>query len=206
MSESYLAFAAATLALNLTPGPDMLYVIARSVAEGRRAGMVSALGIAAGCLVHALAVAVGMARLVAGAPAIYEAMRWAGAGYLVYLGALRLASARAAIGTPLVGRVGLGAVLRQGIITNVLNPKVALFFLAFLPQFADPGRGSVALQLLALGIAFNVSGTLVNMSVAAFASGAGRQAIVRWGSATWVERATGLVFMGLGVRLALGRL
>jgi len=141
------------------------------------------------------------------APAIYEILRWAGAGYLVYLGALRLARARATGegATPLVERVGLGAIFRQGIVTNVLNPKVALFFLAFLPQFVDPNRGSAALQLLALGIAFNVSGTLVNFTVAVLAGGARCQFIARWGTATWVERATGLVFIGLGLRLALGR-
>ena len=206
-STNLLVFMAATLALNLTPGPDMLYVIARSAGEGRASGVVSALGIAAGCIVHMLAVAFGVSSLLLAVPVAYDVVRYAGAAYLIYLGlrALLRPSARAgAAPTP----APLSAVFRQGVVTNVLNPKVALFFLAFLPQFVDPSRGSVAWQLLALGVMFNVSGTIVNLAVAVAASGA-----VRWGRARagtrgerWrrhAQRFTGAVFVGLGVRLAL---
>ena len=152
----------AGLALNLTPGPDMLYVAARGAAEGRRAGVVSALGIGAGTLVHITALALGLSALLAAVPLAYDAVRYAGAAYLVYLGVRALlarreegasvadapssgAGARRATEPPPPGR--LAALFRQGVVTNVLNPKVALFFLAFLPQFVDPARGSPAAPL-----------------------------------------------------------
>jgi threonine/homoserine/homoserine lactone efflux protein len=203
-------FMAATLALNLTPGPDMLYVIARSAGEGRAAGVVSALGIAAGCLVHTFAVALGLSSVLLAVPVAYDAVRYAGAAYLVYLGVRALVRPSAGGGAP-PAPAPLGAVFRQGVVTNVLNPKVALFFLAFLPQFVDPARGNVALYLVALGVLFNVSGTLVNLVVAVAASSAARAAGrweqghgVRVGArpARW-QRLTGVVFIGLGVRLAL---
>jgi threonine/homoserine/homoserine lactone efflux protein len=195
-------FCAATLALNLTPGPDMLYVITRSATEGRAAGIVSALGIATGCVVHTLLVAVGLAGLLAAVPAAFTAVRLVGAGYLMYLGVRRLLS-RPGPGPAALAPAPLAAVYRQGVLTNVLNPKVALFFLAFLPQFVDRTAGGVSLQLAALGTLFNVSGTIVNILVALAASGA-----VRWTqgpAAAWVNRASGLVFVGLGVRLAWKR-
>ena len=199
-------FLGATLALNVTPGPDMLYVIARSGAEGRRAGIVSALGIAAGTLVHTALVAFGLSRLLLAVPAAYDAVRLAGAAYLIFLGVRslgrpqRVAAPQEAAPPP----APLRAIFRQGVVTNVLNPKVALFFLAFLPQFVDATRGSAWLQLLALGLLFNVSGTIVNLVVAVLASRAAawsRRRSARAGAA--LQRLTGLIFVGLGVRLAL---
>lgn len=196
-------FLAATLALNLTPGPDMLYVITRSATEGRAAGIVSSFGIATGCVVHTIIVAVGLAGLLAAVPAAFTAVRFAGAGYLMYLGVRRML-ARPGLGPEVLPPAPLGTVYRQGVITNVLNPKVALFFLAFLPQFVDRSAGGVSLQLAGLGTLFNVSGTIVNVLVALAASGT-----VRWtrGSAIpeWAARASGLVFVALGVRLAWRR-
>ena len=200
-------FLAATLALNLTPGPDMLYVITRGATEGRAAGVVSALGIATGCVVHTLLVALGLAGLLAAVPTAFSVVRYAGAAYLIYLGIRRLLvrAGPAPVATP--APAPLRAVYRQGVITNVLNPKVALFFLAFLPQFVEPGSGPVGLQLALLGTAFNVSGTIVNLLVALVASGAAAWARrPEAGEATgWVQRASGLVFLGLGARLALAR-
>ena len=192
-------FLGATLALNLTPGPDMLYVITRSATEGRAAGIISSLGIATGCVVHTMIVAVGLAGLLAAA---FMAVRLTGAGYLVYLGVRRLFP-RPGPEPAVLAPARLGTVYRQGVITNLLNPKVALFFLAFLPQFVDRSAGAVSLQLAALGTLFNISGTVVNVLVAQAASGA-----VRWTqgpAAAWVSRASGLVFVGLGVRLAWKR-
>jgi threonine/homoserine/homoserine lactone efflux protein len=199
-----MLFMAATLALNLAPGPDMLYVSTRSLTQGRRAGVISALGIAAGSVAHTVAIASGLAALLGALPLAYEIVRFAGAAYLIWLGiqALRNRSGLAS-GKPLE-HASDWAIFRQGAITNVLNPKVALFFLAFLPQFVDPQRGSVALQLVVLGTLFNCSGTLVNIAVAYLASSAGRwlntsgraERIFRWLTAS--------VFIGLGLRLALG--
>lgn len=200
--HSLALFLAAGLALNLTPGPDMLYVAARSAAEGRAAGVASAFGIAAGTLVHIALVAGGLAALLAAVPVAYTAVRLAGAAYLVYLGVRSLVRP-AGLAERALTPASRWAVFRQGVVTNVLNPKVALFFLAFLPQFVDPARGSAALQVLALGLLFNTSGTLVNLVVALGTSGAAAGLRLSGRAARLLERATGALFIALGVRLAL---
>jgi threonine/homoserine/homoserine lactone efflux protein len=197
-------FVTAGLALNVTPGPDMLYVVARSTGEGRRAGIVSALGIAAGSLVHLALVVGGVAGLLLAVPAAYEVVRWAGAAYLVYLGVRSLmAASRAEDARP--APASLGAIFRQGVVTNVLNPKVAVFFLAFLPQFADPARGGVEAQLVFLGLLFNVTGTAVNVAVALAAARVGTWSRARGGAGAWLRRLPGAVFIALGLRLAFAR-
>ena len=198
-----LLFMTAALALNVTPGPDMLYVVARSVGEGRAAGIISSLGIAAGCLVHTFAVAFGLAGLLEAVPVAFDVVKWMGAVYLVWLGVRALRMRGAATGRTAVAPATRGAIFRQGMLTNVLNPKVALFFLAFLPQFVDPERGPVALQLISLGLLFNVSGTLVNILVAVLASGAGAWSRRRFGESPFMRRLTGVLFIALGLRLAL---
>ena len=195
-------FLAATLTLNVTPGPDMLYVIARSAAQGRRAGIVSALGIAGGTIVHTALVALGLSGLLLAVPIAFEIVKLAGAAYLMWLGARLLLRTGGTATVPRVSDAPVGAIFRQGVITNVLNPKVALFFLAFLPQFVDPRRGPIAVQIAALGLLFNVSGTLVNIAVALLVSRAGQWTRRRAGT-TVLERASGALFIGLGLRLAL---
>ena len=204
-STSLLLFLTAGLALNLTPGPDLLYVIARSSAEGTRAGVVSALGIAVGSLVHLSAVVLGLASLLEAVPLAYDVVRYTGAAYLIYLGARALLAPAEAEGSPTIQRASLGRVFRQGVVTNVLNPKVALFFAAFLPQFASPENGSVVAQLVTLGLLFNVSGTTVNLLVAYAAGRAGERVRSRLGPAAVWRRVTGTVFLLLGLRLALQR-
>lgn len=201
--DSFGVFMLATLALNLTPGPDMLYVLGRSVGQGRRAGVVSALGIGAGILVHMTAVALGLSAVLREVPAAYEAIRYAGAAYLLYLG-VRTWLERGPVGDKSAQRPeSLGRVFRQGVVTNVLNPKVALFFLAFLPQFVDPARGSVGWQIVGLGLAFDVSGTAVNVGVA-LASGWLGDLLRRSARLARAQRVfTGGVFVALAVRLAL---
>jgi threonine/homoserine/homoserine lactone efflux protein len=203
-TNTLLVFMAAALALNVTPGPDMLYVAARSTSEGRTAGIVSALGIAAGTLVHIAALALGLTALLAAVPLAYDAVRLAGAAYLVWLGARALLARGAATSAalPAPPPAPLGAIFRQGVITNVLNPKVALFFLAFLPQFVDPARGSPVLQIVMLGLLFDTSGTLVNLGVAVGASRLSAR-LRRGAAARALQRVTGAVFILLGVRLAL---
>src|SRR5882672_4923530 len=125
-THDWILFATATLALNLTPGPDMLYISARSIAQGRRAGVLSTLGVAAGCFVHTLLVAFGLAGILARVPVAYDVVRYAGAAYLIYLG-IRMLIVRPAAG-PLAPAIESGGrIFRQGVVTNVLNPKVALF-------------------------------------------------------------------------------
>jgi threonine/homoserine/homoserine lactone efflux protein len=201
----FLTFAAATLILNLTPGPDMMYIIVRSLGQGRRAGLVSALGITGGCLFHAFAATVGIATLLRSWPIAFEAVRYAGAAYLVYLGIRLLARRRREreFAEP-APSAPPGAILRQGVITNVLNPKVALFFLAFLPQFVVPARGSTALQLAVLSLYFIFSTTILNLAVALL-SGVAGDFLRRGRNIARMERASGAVFIAMGLRVGLAR-
>src|SRR4051812_27289913 len=204
--RSLALFLGAGLALNLTPGPDMLYVAARGASEGRSAGIVSALGIGIGTLVHVTLVAGGLSALLAAVPLAYFVLRLAGAAYLIYLG-VRALRGRPHASSARLAPAPLGTIFRQGVITNVLNPKVALFFLAFLPQFIDPSRGNPALQVVALGLLFDISGTLVNLAVALASSrvaGRLRRAGEAGGAGRLIQRATGGLFIALGARLAYG--
>jgi threonine/homoserine/homoserine lactone efflux protein len=198
---AFLTFLIAALALNIAPGPDMLYVIGRSVGQGRRAGIVSSLGVFVGCWVHILAAAFGIAALLRSSPMAFNVVRYAGAAYLMYLGMRLLAQKTNLVSQPLKAE-SLTSIFRQGAITNILNPKVAIFFLAFLPQFIDAHRGSVALQIVLLGLIFNVGGTLVNLAVA-YAGGTLGESLRRNQSIARLQRRfTGLIFVGLGLRLA----
>lgn len=199
--HSLLLFLAAGLALNFTPGPDMLYVAARGASEGRAAGIVSALGIGAGTLVHITLVALGLAALLAAVPVAYLVVRIGGAIYLIYLGVRALRS-QTALALQHIEPAPLPTVFRQGVITNVLNPKVALFFLAFLPQFVDPSRGNPALQVVALGLLFDTTGTLVNLGVALGSSRAAASLRGSGRTAAVLHKVTGILFIGLGLRLA----
>jgi threonine/homoserine/homoserine lactone efflux protein len=202
-TNGILVFMLATLVLNVTPGPDMLYVITRSVDQGRAAGIISSLGIAAGCVLHTLLVACGLAGLLVTMPIAYEVIKYAGAAYLIFLGVRAIVNSRRSQACKQMTKDGLGAIFIQGMLTNVLNPKVALFFLAFLPQFVAQAKGHVALQLITLGILFNISGTIVNVLVALAASFTGKR-FKRWvGDSAVFRWLTGGVFIGLGVRLAL---
>jgi len=197
-----LFFLIATVTLNVTPGPDMLYVIARSVGQGRSAGIASAFGIAGGCLVHTLAVAFGLASLMMAVPVAYGLVKYAGAAYLVFLGIRALMGPQPMTADAPLREDTLTAIFFQGVVTNVLNPKVALFFVAFLPQFVDAHLGHVALQIVFLGVLFNTSGTIVNVAVALAASHGGKRMRTRLGNSPIFRWVTGGVFIGLGVRLA----
>lgn len=190
-----IVFFTAMLLLNITPGPDMLYVIARSAGQGRAAGIASALGIGAGCFFHIFAVAFGLAGILRAVPLAYEIVRYAGAAYLIWLG-VRMLLSRKAEGPVVVRPASLRRIFAQGVVTNVLNPKVALFFLAFLPQFIDP-NGSALRQIISLGLIFDLSGTVVNLIVAVAAGAAG--AFLPSG----FRFVTGGVFVALGLRLGL---
>jgi threonine/homoserine/homoserine lactone efflux protein len=158
-----LLFLASSLALLLLPGPAVFYIIARSVAQGRDAGLVSALGVASGSLVHVLAAALGVSALLASSAQVFSALRLAGAAYLVYLGIRALASSGTSIGAgPHLAPRGLGEVFREGVVVNILNPKTAIFFVAFLPQFADPSRGPIGWQILVLGGLFIAVGVVTD--------------------------------------------
>jgi threonine/homoserine/homoserine lactone efflux protein len=197
-------FIVSGLLLNVTPGADTLYIVGRSTLQGRTAGAVAALGIGAGCLVHTFAAAVGLSAILATSAAAFAVVKWVGAAYLVWLGIglLRANAPARRDGPARLREARLARVFLQGLLTNVLNPKVALFFLAFLPQFIDASAPSKALAFVALGLIFNVNGTLWNLVVAWMAASAAR----RFGggqATTWLGRIAGTLFVYLGVRLAL---
>jgi threonine/homoserine/homoserine lactone efflux protein len=170
------------------------------------AGIVSALGIGAGCLVHISAAAAGLSALMMAVPVACETVRYLGAAYLVYLGLRMLLTRRARVApSSALPSESLQRIFWQGVVTNVLNPKVALFFLAFLPQFTSAARGSLALQFLVLGVIFDFNGTLVNLGYALVASRLGDWLRTRWGATRLLDRMTGVVFLGLGLRLAFLR-
>jgi threonine/homoserine/homoserine lactone efflux protein len=154
-----IAFAVASLAVILSPGPDTIYVLTRSVGEGRLSGIVAALGISAGLCVHIGAAALGLSKLFSYAPLAYDALRWAGVLYLLYLAwrTLSAGDATLAVGSERTHK-HLARAFAEAAVTNVLNPKVAVFFIAFFPQFAAPARGDMATQILTLGALFLVAG------------------------------------------------
>jgi threonine/homoserine/homoserine lactone efflux protein len=203
--DAFLIFVGAGLLLNITPGPDVLYIIGRSLGQGRLAGVVSSLGIATGSLIHVAAGAVGLSALMRAVPAAYELVRLGGAAYLTWLGYKAIVSRHDALDVRALDGVPLGRIYRQGIVTNVLNPKVALFFLAFLPQFTDASRGPLPLQFLLLGLVFVVNGTVVCLGYALAASCLGAWLKGRYPVSTWMNRAMGGLFIALGLRLAFQR-
>jgi threonine/homoserine/homoserine lactone efflux protein len=205
--SSIFLFALACLALNATPGPDMLLIATRSAAQGRVAGLGTYLGIAMGAYCHALALALGLSQLFLAVPAAYDIVRYAGAAYLLYL-AWQAVTAKDPTGEagPKNQSTALpfSTLFRQGLVTNILNPKVALFFLALFPQFIDPTLGTVALQIMVLATILNFTGLLVNGIVILLAS-RGAEALRNGQNRRLVGLAkyvTGFVFAGLATRLA----
>ncbi|MDP8935234.1 MAG: LysE family translocator [Cyanobacteriota bacterium] len=159
-------FMIAALTLNVTPGPNMLYVTTRSLGQGRKAGVVSAIGIGVGNLVHTLAAALGLSALLMSSAIAYSVVKYVGAAYLIYLGVRMILRNEHNSSLTTLTDASLRRIFSQAIATSVLNPKVALFFIAFLPQFANPSQGSVALQIAVLGALFSTTGTIVNTTVA----------------------------------------
>ncbi|MCK6541199.1 LysE family translocator [bacterium] len=203
-TSDIVLFFTATLLLNLSPGPDMIYVIARSIGQGKLAGVVSSLGIFAGCFFHIIAASLGLTALLETVPLAFDIIKYTGSGYLIYLG-IRILNAGPPAEGETVRSMPLWAIFRQGAITNILNPKVALFFVAFLPQFVNPHDPSARFQMASLGLFFNTSGTIVNILVAIVSSYAGVWIKQSLKNASWFNRFTGLAMIVLGIRLALQR-
>jgi threonine/homoserine/homoserine lactone efflux protein len=207
-THDLVLFVGSGLLLNVTPGPDTLYIVGRSTTQGLRAGVVAALGIGAGTLVHISAAAFGLSAILAASAGAFTAIKLIGAAYLVYVGLSLALSARNPLeeagATPLAP-ASLGTVFMQGFLTNVLNPKVALFFLAFLPQFVATDAANKALAFLFLGLVFNVNGTLWNLFVAWSAARVTAGLRQRAAALKWFNRCVGGIFVALGIRLALAR-
>lgn len=201
--DRLVVFVVAALALLVVPGPAVLYVVARSIHQGRRAGLASVLGIHVGTLVHIAAATVGLSALVVSSAVAFTAVKIAGAVYLVGLGLWTLFSRRAEPDVALGGERSLRRAFAQGVVVNVLNPKTALFFLAFLPQFVDPNAAHPALQIAFLGILFALLG-LVTDSLWALVAGTAGGVLRRSRRFVRTQRyVTGTVYVGLGVATAL---
>jgi threonine/homoserine/homoserine lactone efflux protein len=199
-------FVVAGILLNLTPGPDVLYIVANALRSGARAGMVAAMGITAGCFVHIFAAAIGVSALMAASETAFTVLKWAGAAYLVYVG-LRMLLSRAPASRTFSAETAetapaLKAIFLRGFLTNALNPKVALFFLAFVPQFIAPGIDNKALAFLLLGLLFNFNALWVNFGWACAAAWLATRMTAVQRSIQWMERAAGLMFVGFGLKLA----
>ncbi len=196
-------FVVAALVLLLTPGPAVLYIVARSVEQGRLAGLVSALGVHVGTLVHVAAAALGLSALLVSSALAFSVVKYLGALYLIYLGARKLLGWDQAVEGRALAPHSLRRLFTQGIVVNVLNPKTALFFLAFLPQFVDVSRGAVGVQILALGLVFVALG-VISDGLYAVAAGTAGAWVKRDGRLLRAERyVSGSVFVGLGVTAAL---
>jgi threonine/homoserine/homoserine lactone efflux protein len=202
----YWLFIATAIVLILTPGQDTFFILGRSLAGGRAAGVAAALGVSAGTVGHTILAALGLSALLATSPSAFMAVKFAGAAYLLYIGIKALLTRAAqAPGAPTAPDGGRWPAFRQGIITNLLNPKVALFFLALMPQFIEAGSTTKVGAFLALGLSFVLLGVLW-CCVLAIAAAKLRSAFLRRPSiATWLNRVAGAMFIGLGIKLATAR-
>jgi threonine/homoserine/homoserine lactone efflux protein len=204
--QDFWLFIISGLLLNVTPGPDTSYIVGRSVQIGWRGGAAAALGIGTGCLVHVFGAAIGLSALLAASSAAFTLVKWAGAAYLCFVGVKMLLShapAPTADEATTGGAIPLRQVFWQGALTNVLNPKVALFFLAFLPQFVALDSPHRAAAFLLLGLIFVCNGTLWCLGVAAFAARAAGRVRQSGQALRWINRALGGLFVYLGVRMAM---
>ncbi len=195
--------------LNLTPGPDVLYIVSSALRSGAKAGVVAALGITAGCFVHIFAAALGVSALMAASSTAFTVLKWVGAAYLFYVG-LKLVLSKAPASVELLAEKPmqksdkvLKSIFFKGFFTNVLNPKVALFFLAFVPQFIAPDASHPALTFVLLGVLFNVNALPINVGYALLAAWATRRMGVVQRAMHWLDRVAGVMFVGFGVKLAL---
>ncbi len=205
-TSNFPVFFAASWALILAPGPDMLYVITRGITQGRRAGLLSALGVTLGILVHTTFAAFGLAVLLQTSAMAFLVVKYIGAGYLIYLGfkALKDKSSFAVLTQQEemdCRAISWRAIFWQGMMSNVFNPKIALFFLAFLPQFVNQNGGYVTLQMFTLGLIFALFGIAFLGVVGYFAGGIGLWLSRRPGFADRLRWLTGVIFIGLGLRL-----
>lgn len=201
-----LAFLAAALVLTATPGPDNLMVLGMGMSRGRRAGMAFGLGCALGCLSHTLLAVVGVSALVAASPLAFGLLKAVGGAYLVWMGVQAWRHAgRVAPGSATGAARSLTRLFGQGLVANAINPKVVLFFLAFLPQFVQPAQGPVPLQLGLLGLLFTAQAALLFGALGWFSGSVGAWLNRRPAAGPWLDRLAGTVFVGLGLRMLLTR-
>jgi RhtB (resistance to homoserine/threonine) family protein len=204
--ENFYLFLTVSILINISPGPDMIYTAARSLSQGTKAGVFSALGIFTGCLVHVTAATFGLSKIIEESVALFSIIKYAGAAYLIYLGIRSLFSKKKS-GTDITSLRSMSnrKIFLQGMTTNILNPKVAIFFLSFLPQFIDPKSRYLEQQIAFLGLWFDAQGTLVLLLVANV-TGAFRSLLQKKPSLwQWLEKITGMVLLALGIKMLFAK-
>ncbi|TAL45561.1 MAG: LysE family translocator [Chitinophagaceae bacterium] len=200
--ENFYLFLSVSILINLSPGPDMLYTAARSLSQGTRAGLVSALGIFAGCLFHITAAVFGLSAIIAQSAFWFSVIKYAGALYLIYLGVKSLLNIKPTqTEIAALDVIPLKKIFLQGLITNLLNPKVAIFFLSFLPQFVNPSSVHIKEQIIFLGLWFDVQGVLILMLVALLTGYFSRLLKQNKKFWKWQDKITGLILVALGIRM-----
>ncbi|MEQ5778327.1 LysE family translocator [Thalassospira sp. NFXS8] len=200
--ETLLVFIPTALALNMTPGNDMLFCLGQGIKSGPRAGLAASFGISTGALVHTLLAGLGLAALLAAHPVAFQMLRWAGISYLVWLAFQAFRNRNDTLKATETRKGSAIRAWRDGIVVNLLNPKIIVFVLAFLPQFVDPARGSVLLQFLLLGVILNIGGTIINCLVGGFAGKLGQFLARSARIARTFQVFTGCVFLTLAAKLA----
>lgn len=199
--DNLLYFLGVSVVLTMAPGPDVIFLASQGLAGGPRAGLAVALGLSSGLLVHTTLAALGVSAVFAASPAAFSLVKWAGAAYLLWLARGAFGEKPAAAG-PAALAGGAGALYRRGVVMNLLNPKVALFFLAFVPQFIPPDAPHKAWTFLVLGLIFNLNSLPINLGYAWLAAWAARRLDAVQKAMHWLDRAAGLMFLGFGLRLA----
>lgn len=203
MDTSLTLYIVASLALILTPGQDMLYVMSRALAQGRLAGLYSAIGVVIGILVHTVFAALGVGAILAASEGLFLALKLAGAAYLVYLGVkLLLAREAALVAETGARKFPAASLVWQGVLSNVSNPKIVVFFFAFLPQFVDPRSANPTLDLIFLGVLYAAMGLVVKAGVGLAAGSLSERVLRRPRALLWINRLSGTILVGLGLRLA----
>ncbi|WP_299898149.1 LysE family translocator [uncultured Aquimarina sp.] len=205
---NFEAFILAGILLNLTPGADTMYILGRSISQGKKSGILSALGITTGALIHCLAAALGLSVLLAKSALAFQLIKYAGAIYLVYLGIQLLRSKTVQnfeVNENIENHINYSKIYVSGILTNILNPKVALFFLAFLPQFISPEAVENHIPFMILGLTFVTTGTIWCLFLAFFAAKLSDRIRKNYKIKTWLDKFTGTTFILLGIKLAFSK-
>jgi len=203
--HSYLLFAGASVVLAIVPGPDMVYMLGRCVAQGRKAGLMAVIGFNLGGYAHLTAAILGLSAVIATSVAAFTAVKWLGAGYLIYLGisTLRGNNRHISLDTRKVASPAAKTIVWQAFVSDVLNPKVAMFFIALLPQFVDPKGPHPTLQILLLGVTLNVIALACNVMVVTLSASVTASLRRNTSVSAWLQKALGATFFALGIRLAV---
>jgi len=204
-SSYWLLFLSAAIAINITPGPDMIYILSRTIVQGRKIGIASSLGVCSGAFVHIFAAAFGLSAIIATSVMAFGVVKYVGAAYLIYLGIQALSSKGISFNIPVKKQAQptFWKAFRQGALIDILNPKVAIFFMAFLPQFVRPELGHVPAQIFTLGFLVNLVGVVIESVLVLTAARTTNFFRNNSQFSTLLDRGLGSMFIGLGIRLAL---